>query len=105
MDSTESNSTKEPPVEELIKQFQQELKESREERTELRETIKTLVSPKKPRPKAQRHDITPKIRELVQIRGYATCRDAESMSLCNTNWQRCLVDIIRLEPTWRSRPW
>jgi len=84
--------------EQLISRLLEELDEARKEREQLREALKAQSAPKKPRPKAPRHEATPKIVDLVRKRGYATCRDAELLGLGNTDWQRCLADIRLKEP-------
>ena len=97
---TEDASTKELMGEGLLRQVQKELEESRRERKELMELIRTLTAPKKARPRSPRHEATSKIIEIVRTKGYATCRDAELLGLGNTDWQRCLADIKTMEPTW-----
>jgi hypothetical protein len=86
---------------EELDEARKEREEDRREREQLREALLALSAPKRLRPKAPRHEATPKIVDLVRKRGYATCRDAELLGLGNTDWQRCLADIRLKEPDLR----
>jgi hypothetical protein len=85
----------------LIRRLLEELEENRREREELRRFIEEKTIVKRTRPEAKWRSFVPTIIEMVRTRGYATSKDAEALGLCNTQWQRCLAQIVTEELSWK----